>query len=118
VRAISCYATFRRLAFVTPAPLTLIVARRYMSDAWASAMRPHLESGRLRLVKGAPQFHHTAYLVHSDSADANLLDAALHGFRQVAMEERNNKRLRRWDEQPDRSHSIRDCTTARKVCDQ
>jgi len=56
------------------------------------AVRPHLESGRLRLVRGAPQFHHTAYLVYSESADANLLDAAIRGFRQIVIEEKEQQK--------------------------
>jgi DNA-binding transcriptional LysR family regulator len=56
------------------------------------AVRPYLESRQLRLVKGAPQFHQTAYLVHSSSADAKLVDAALRGFREVAAEEQEHQR--------------------------
>jgi len=55
------------------------------------SVREHLESRQLRLVKGAPEFRHTAYLVHSEQADAALLDPALHGLRQVAATVRDHR---------------------------
>jgi LysR family transcriptional regulator, flagellar master operon regulator len=48
-----------------------------------SAVRPHLESGRLRLVPGAPEFVHPAYAVHAETGDAGLLRIALDGLRSV-----------------------------------
>jgi hypothetical protein len=47
------------------------------------AVRPHLESGRLRLVPGAPEFVHPAYAVHAGIGDAGLVRTALAGFRHV-----------------------------------
>jgi LysR family transcriptional regulator, flagellar master operon regulator len=53
------------------------------------AVRPHLESGRLVLVPGAPEFLHPAYAVHAETGhaetgDADLIRQALEGLRSVA----------------------------------
>jgi LysR family transcriptional regulator, flagellar master operon regulator len=48
------------------------------------AVRPHLESGRLILVPGAPEFLHPAYAVHAETGDADLIGPALEGLRSVA----------------------------------
>ncbi|MXP65123.1 LysR family transcriptional regulator [Roseomonas sp. M0104] len=48
------------------------------------AVRPHLESGRLALVPGAPEFLHPAYAVYAETAEAGLLRTALDGLRKVA----------------------------------
>ena len=42
-----------------------------------SAVRPHLESGRLKLVSDAPTILHPAYAVHAETADAELVRTAL-----------------------------------------
>jgi len=47
------------------------------------AARPHLESGRLRLVPGAPEFFYPAYAVHAETDDAGVVRAALDGLRSV-----------------------------------
>jgi LysR family transcriptional regulator, flagellar master operon regulator len=47
-------------------------------------VRPHLESGRLILVPGAPEFLHPAYAVHAEAGDAALIRQALEGLRSVA----------------------------------
>ncbi len=50
-----------------------------------SGVRPHLESGRLALVPGAPEFSHAAYAVHAaEAGDAELMRTALEGLRHVA----------------------------------
>ena len=49
-----------------------------------AAVRPHLESGRLMLVPGAPEFLHPAYAVHAETGDADLIRQALEGLRSVA----------------------------------
>ncbi|MCC7484381.1 MAG: LysR family transcriptional regulator [Burkholderiales bacterium] len=51
-----------------------------------SAVRRHLESGRMRAVEGAPEFLQTAYAVYSAGADANIVTPALVGLRHVAGE--------------------------------
>ena len=48
------------------------------------AVRPYLESGRLMLVPGAPEFLHPAYAVHAETGDADLIGPALEGLRSVA----------------------------------
>jgi DNA-binding transcriptional LysR family regulator len=47
------------------------------------AVQPHLESGRLHLVKGAPRFSYPVYVVHSATADAAVLAPALAGLRRI-----------------------------------
>jgi hypothetical protein len=52
-----------------------------------SAVRPHLDSGRLRLVKGAPEFAYPAYAIFPEGADRSLIEPALRGLRSVAATE-------------------------------
>lgn len=72
--------------FVGLGPLGL----QYILDAGGSgyfrmnAIRPHLKSGRLRLVAGAAEFAYPAYAVYSESADAKIVTPALAGLRHVA----------------------------------
>jgi DNA-binding transcriptional LysR family regulator len=49
-----------------------------------NAVAPHLRTGRLKLVRGAPEFLYPAYAVYLDSADARILTPALAGLRHVA----------------------------------
>jgi DNA-binding transcriptional LysR family regulator len=49
-----------------------------------SAVEPHLATGRLRLVRDAPEFTHPVYAVYSDAADADVLSTALEGLRELA----------------------------------
>jgi DNA-binding transcriptional LysR family regulator len=50
------------------------------------AVRPHLESGMLELVRGAPEFVYPAYAVHADgSGDGELVQTALTGLRHAAL---------------------------------
>lgn len=44
----------------------------------------HLRSGRLRLVRGAPEFMYPAYAVYSESADMKTVGPALAGLQHVA----------------------------------
>lgn len=48
------------------------------------AVAPHLKSGRLHLVRGAPEFLFPAYAVYSEGADPKLVAPALAGLRHVA----------------------------------
>jgi len=48
------------------------------------AVRSHLATGRLRLVRGAREFLYPAYAVYSESADPKVLTPALAGLRHVA----------------------------------
>lgn len=52
------------------------------------AVQPHLADGRLRLVPGAPEFPHPVHAVHSEeNGNADLVDLALNGLREVARAE-------------------------------
>ncbi|WP_431271201.1 LysR family transcriptional regulator [Dankookia sp. P2] len=48
------------------------------------AVRPHLESGRLALVPGAPEFVYPAYVVHAETTDPEVVRLALEGLRHTA----------------------------------
>jgi DNA-binding transcriptional LysR family regulator len=48
-----------------------------------AVVRRHLESGRLRRVRGAPEFLYPAYAVFADGADDNLVRPALEGLREA-----------------------------------
>jgi DNA-binding transcriptional LysR family regulator len=48
------------------------------------AVAPYLASGRLSLVRGAPEYLYPAYAVYSESADAKAVMPALAGLRQIA----------------------------------
>jgi DNA-binding transcriptional LysR family regulator len=49
-----------------------------------AVVRRHIESGKLRRVRGAPEFLYPAYAVFADGADANVVNPALDGLRHVA----------------------------------
>jgi DNA-binding transcriptional LysR family regulator len=48
------------------------------------AIQPHIESGALRRVPGAPQFSYPVYIVYSVNADAAILEPALAGLKSVS----------------------------------
>lgn len=48
------------------------------------AVRAHLESGKLALVKDAPEFSYPAHAVYAEGGDAELIQTALAGLREVA----------------------------------
>jgi DNA-binding transcriptional LysR family regulator len=48
------------------------------------AVATYLRSGRLKLVRGAPEFLYPAYAVYSEGADAKIVTPALAGLRKVA----------------------------------
>jgi DNA-binding transcriptional LysR family regulator len=48
-----------------------------------AVVRAHLESGKLRRVRGAPEFLYPAYAVFADGADEHLIRPALEGLRQA-----------------------------------
>ena len=50
------------------------------------AVRSYLDSGRLHIVRGAPEFSHSAYAVYSTNADETLVGPALKGLRAIADE--------------------------------
>ena len=48
------------------------------------AIQPHLKTGRLHLVRGAPRFSYPVYVVHSAQADDALLAPVLAGLRKIS----------------------------------
>jgi len=50
-------------------------------------VRSYLESGRLHVVRDAPEFRHPAYVVYSREGEADLVPTAVAGMRQVAARE-------------------------------
>jgi LysR family transcriptional regulator, flagellar master operon regulator len=50
----------------------------------AHAVAPHLRSGRLRLVRGAPEYTYPAYAVYAEGGEAKVMAPALAGLRHVA----------------------------------
>lgn len=49
-------------------------------------VEPHLKSGRLHLISGAPSFFYPIYAVCSMQSDAELLEIALQGLREIVTE--------------------------------
>jgi hypothetical protein len=72
--------------FVDLGPLALT----YILEAGGSGyfrqrvVAPHVASGKLHLVAGAPSFSHPIYAVCSAQADRELVDLALKGLRSIA----------------------------------
>lgn len=48
-----------------------------------AVVRKHLESGKLRRIKGAPEFLYPAYAVFAEGADPAVIEPALEGLRAV-----------------------------------
>ncbi len=73
------------------------LGREYLLNAGGSGyfrlnvVRRHLESGRLHLVPGAPEFLYPAYAVYSESADPKVVAPALAGLRYVVRPRRSRK---------------------------
>jgi hypothetical protein len=55
-----------------------------------NSVRPHIESGALHLVPGAPHFSFPVYAVHSANVDVDTLGAALTVLRAVSKIEVKN----------------------------
>jgi LysR family transcriptional regulator, flagellar master operon regulator len=55
------------------------------------AVAPHLKSGRLSLVRGAPEFLYPAYAVYPEAADPKIVTPALTGLRHVAKAQQRGK---------------------------
>jgi DNA-binding transcriptional LysR family regulator len=58
----------------------------------ASAVRAHLETGRLKLVRDVPVFLHPAYAVYSEAADTKIVTPALAGLRHVSATDARQQR--------------------------
>jgi hypothetical protein len=48
------------------------------------AVRPHLDSGRLRLLPDKPRFSYSVYAVYSPKADEELMERVRTGLRAAA----------------------------------
>jgi len=59
------------------------------------AVAPHVKSGRLKLVRGAPEFQYSAYVVYSEAADPKIVTPALAGLRRIAARQEGGKARRR-----------------------
>jgi DNA-binding transcriptional LysR family regulator len=53
----------------------------------AHAVAPYVRRGRLRVVRGAPEYKYPAYVVYSESADLKVMAPALAGLRHIAKEQ-------------------------------
>ena len=51
-----------------------------------AAARPHLDAGRLYLVRDKPKFSYSIYAVYSEKADESLMERVRRGLRSVAAE--------------------------------
>ncbi|MGE0873667.1 MAG: LysR family transcriptional regulator [Burkholderiales bacterium] len=58
------------------------------------AAAPYLRTGKLKLVRGAPEFLYPAYAVYAEDADPKLLMPALTGLRHVAKQPQDSGHLR------------------------
>ncbi|MBN9348855.1 MAG: hypothetical protein J0I48_22075 [Devosia sp.] len=53
---------------------------RYTGYFRLGAVRPYLEDGRLKRVKGAPEFSYSVHMVYSSRVEAGLIDRMRRGF--------------------------------------
>lgn len=51
------------------------------------AVDPYLRSGKLRIVRGAPEYMYPAYAVYSEAADLKVMGPALAGLRHIAKQQ-------------------------------
>jgi DNA-binding transcriptional LysR family regulator len=57
-----------------------------------NAVAPYLKSGRLSLVRGAPEYLYPAYAVYSEEADPKIVTPALAGMRHIAAQQTRPRR--------------------------
>jgi hypothetical protein len=70
-----------------PLGLSYILTRGGSGYFRMRTARPFLKTGRLRLVRGAPEYAYPVHAVYSIEGDANLLGPALAALRAVAAKE-------------------------------
>jgi len=58
-----------------------------------SAVEPHIASGQVHLVPGAPRFSYPVYVVYSANADDATLGPALDGLRAIIVKEPKGRRI-------------------------
>jgi DNA-binding transcriptional LysR family regulator len=66
-----------------PLALNYVLAAGGSGYFRTQALQPHLESGRLHVVPGAPRFSYPVYVVHSATADEAVMAPALAGLRAI-----------------------------------
>lgn len=69
--------------FISHGPLALLYLLRVGGTGYfrLSAVRPHLDEGRLWRIAGAPEFSYSVHMVYSSRAESSLIDAMRRGFR-------------------------------------
>jgi DNA-binding transcriptional LysR family regulator len=69
--------------FISHGPLALLYLLRVGGTGYfrLSAVRAHLEAGRLWQIAGAPEFSYSAHMVYSSRAESSLIDRMRRGFR-------------------------------------
>jgi DNA-binding transcriptional LysR family regulator len=80
-----------------PLGLSYVLSRGGSGYFRMQAVQPHLKSGRLFLVNGAPQYSYPIYVVYSENAEDSVMGPALAGLRSIAAGQppRAPRRLRR-----------------------
>lgn len=68
---------------ISHGPLALLYVTRVGGAGYfrLSAIRPYLESGRLRVVTDAPEFSYSVHMIYSSRAESGLIDRMRRGFR-------------------------------------
>ncbi len=67
-----------------PLGLSYVLSRGGSGYFRMQAVQPHLMSGRLFLVTGAPQYSYPIYVVYSENAEYAVMEPALAGLRRIA----------------------------------
>ncbi len=67
-----------------PLGLSYVLSRGGSGHFRMQAVQPHLTSGRLFLVTGAPQYSYPIYVVYSENAEYSVMEPALAGLRRIA----------------------------------
>ena len=67
---------------ISHGPLALLYLTRVGGTGYfrLGAVRPYLEDGRLKRVKGAPEFSYSVHMVYSSRVEAGLIDRMRRGF--------------------------------------
>jgi hypothetical protein len=77
----------RLLVNLGPLALSYILARGGSGYFRMRAILPHLASGQLQLVAGAPEYSYPIYVAYSADADRTVLQPALDGLRQISAQQ-------------------------------
>jgi hypothetical protein len=80
-----------------------------------SAVKPHVSSGRLHLVAGAPEFSYPIYVVYTGAVDDPILGPALSGLRKLIPERNASQRPAKRRAPTEAATSTRRARTARSA---